>query len=130
MVYRIPCTSSTVVPVWIVWIVRKRACLTIWQSRQSRRKLFFYIWRAFTDTVQKELKIIEMTKVRGSWNFGFLGEVKIFLISRGVVLWGGIFLWGRSVHSTSIFPFWNARFQKFKNFRLRRPHFQFLHFQI
>ena len=43
-------------------------------------------------------------------NFGFLREVKIFLMSvvglsyEGVGE-GSIFLWGRSVHSTSIFPF-------------------------
>ena len=33
------------------------------------------------------------------WIFWFFGEVKIFLISEGE---GGIFIWGRSVHSPSI----------------------------
>ena len=31
---------------------------------------------------------------------------------------------------SSIFPFWNARFQKFKNFCLQGPHFQYSHFHI
>ena len=49
--------------------------------------------------------------------FGFLREVKIFLISEGrcPIRVGGIFRKGRSVYSRSVFSFSNTRFQKFKN---------------
>ena len=78
------------------------------------------------------LQCAPTAKVWGSWNSGFLGEVKIFLISSGVLIYevGEIFLRGRPIHFPSFFPFGNARFQKFKHFCLRRPHFQYSHFQI
>ena len=56
-------------------------------------------------------------KVRGRVGIlGFLGKSKYSWFQGGCPMReGGVFLWGRSVHSTSIFPFWNARIQKLKN---------------
>ena len=53
-------------------------------------------------------KIVCIAKVMGSWNFGFLGEVKIFLISGGGLsneTGGRYIFYGRSVHPWSIFLF-------------------------
>ena len=55
-------------------------------------------------------------KVRGSWNFGFWVEFKIFLISGRKRGGGVLFLRVKSVHFLSIFSFWNA--QDFKNSKL------------
>ena len=50
--------------------------------------------------------LLRLGEVLEFWIFWFFGEVKIFLISggRGVIRCGegGIFIWGRSVHSPSI----------------------------
>ena len=56
------------------------------------------------------------TKIRGSWNFGILGygALSKYFSFQEIILWGGIFRWGRSVHSPSIFSFWNTRFKKIK----------------
>ena len=66
----------------------------------------------------------------GILEFRVLGGGQNILDFRGGFCYEvGIFLRGRSIHSPFIFPFWNARFQKFKTC-LQRPHFQYSHFQI
>ena len=70
-------------------------------------------------------------KVRGGfWNFGFLAEVKIFLISRGLS-YGGVYFLGKGQFILRLFSHFEMQdFNNSKNFFLRRPHFQYSHFKI